>query len=1574
MPLAGIRLPGRLRTFAPGNSPLRSAGSLVTQSAVPPTVRILPNRGLATVVPSPAPLPSLLLPPASAASNPLDEARTLGNDPSVSGQSSTSDTLRRNHVGIQMISPALYNKVFPGPVQGGPNPGQVEKARRHLQAWNLLDKALEPLPDVQLPVPDLVGHDIYQHFNILGQEQSSSYLDKATRLAERKIPPLPKEWVAGRVAEGWMRYDTRNPHVTPRSVEAPTEDALVFDVEVLYKLSDFPVMAVAVSEKFWYAWVAPGLFSHSAKEPFVPKHLVPLGSPEQDRIIVGHHVAYDRARIAEEYDFVPTRSGFIDTMSMHCAVGGLSSQQRPSFLAKRKSDKENQELSYVDGRFQLPEGIPKIADWTDHSSMNNLKMVAELHLSQIIDKGARGAFDTEDPQTIIDDFQNLMNYCANDVKVTHDLHAVLLPKFLKKCPHPASFAGMMHMGKGYLPVSSDWSKYVNDSDAKYDECQEGIHNTLSDLVDKAVDMMDGEKWRKDPWLVNLDWSTREVRMTKPKISAKGVVVDESRPYKVSRNTYGKPKWFSDIQTRTKNTRITLSMRIAPYLLRLKWKGFPVYASASYGWTYVVPQKVSHGQSGDPLQFDTCPGMKNYDPRASEDEENYYYRIPHPGGLGKNCGSPLTKSFNSAFEDGTLTSEYPDARRVLDLHAQCTYWTGSRQRVHKQFIMWKGKEMPARGISAAGKGKDYGVILPQSVVMGTVTRRAVEPTWMTAANAKKNRIGTELKSLVQAPKGYKIIGADVDSEELWIASLLGDAQFKMHGATAIGFMTLQGTKKQKTDLHSVTGDILGISRNHAKVFNYARIYGAGLKHAIQLLLQNSPGMKPLLAKEKAEELYRRTKGGKHKCAWSAEIPKVKKDIWYGGSETFMFNQLEAIAVSAMPTTPVLKCEIPDSLMPQYVQNKYMTSRVNWVVQSSGVDYLHLLLVSMDYLMRRLKIDGRFMVSIHDEIRFLVKDEQSLLAALCLQVSNLWVRAAFAASLNIDDVPASAAFFSAVDIDTCLRKEVDMDCVTPSNPNPIPSGQSLDIYDITAKLPAGPVEFWGCELPGITNLQKSLPVTAPTQEACKGLDMSDARVTPQLKEAVQRVEEVKLQLEEARLEIQMAQIESEVTKLETEMVALFKEWKNACSQARKMLEASPNDSETADVVQTTVASQKSSTKRKPRKGTAGTSELSASAETVEGAVPADGSLDQTTATPKKRKSTAKLKVPKAQNSPIADESAEADSAAASKGSSTDQESKEVRRDPLLEVSKTTSNKPTRKTTAKTAREIQKHNYCIVDGPATADAATAQRLPTSRSKDSKKSNSRIEESVETPHPIDASTAQPEIPVSKKSSSCLPANAEKSDSATAHEPSDAIPTSIAKPRSRAKTSIPADSYEKQPSVAASKRPAQGPFYRSSQTVRTTGMNNYSVMDVPVNTSAKESDTSTSGDTLKSQKESRRNSGGEGVPNDIRDPFRRTRTPPCESQANAAEPFEKAPVSSIVDHAHEAGPAPAARAFTVFEGRDGKGNGNLGDSKASSLGTHVERSQRLDFEGTRTTSTRGFTPTVPSSSVGNTASASSRV
>jgi DNA polymerase gamma 1 len=286
---------------------------------------------------------------------------------------------------------------------------------------------------------------------------------------------------------------------------------------------------------------------------------------------------------------------------------------------------------------------------------------------------------------------------------------------------------------------------------------------------------------------------------------------------------------------------------------------------------------------------------------------------------------------------------------------------------------------------------------------------------------------------------------VDSEELWIASLVGDAQFKLHGGNAVGFMTLEGTKAGGTDLHSRTASILGITRNDAKVFNYGRIYGAGLKFASTLLRQFNPSLSEAETTKVASNLYKATKGIK-----TNRNTLHKRAFWRGGTESFVFNKLEEFAEQERPRTPVLGAGITEALMSRFVnQGGFMTSRINWAIQSSGVDYLHLVIISMDYLIRRFNIDARLAITVHDEIRYLVHEEDKYRAAMALQVSNIWTRAMFSQQMGINDLPQACAYFSAVDIDHVLRKEVDMDCITPSHRSAIPHGESLDIVSLLSK---------------------------------------------------------------------------------------------------------------------------------------------------------------------------------------------------------------------------------------------------------------------------------------------------------------------------------------------------------------------------------------------------------------------------------------------------------------------------------------------------------------------------------------------
>lgn len=57
----------------------------------------------------------------------------------------------------------------------------------------------------------------------------------------------------------------------------------------------------------------------------------------------------------------------------------------------------------------------------------------------------------------------------------------------------------------------------------------------------------------------------------------------------------------------------------------------------------------------------------------------------------------------------------------------------------------------------------------------------------------------------------------------------------------------------------------------------------------------------------------------------------------------------------------------------LQQRYLPTRMNWVVQSSAVDYMHLMLACMRWLIKQYSIKARFSISIHDELRYICADE-------------------------------------------------------------------------------------------------------------------------------------------------------------------------------------------------------------------------------------------------------------------------------------------------------------------------------------------------------------------------------------------------------------------------------------------------------------------------------------------------------------------------------------------------------------------------------------------------------------------------
>jgi DNA polymerase gamma 1 len=912
-----------------------------------------------------------------------------------------------------------------------PSPELVALSRDHLARHDLLGKNQDNTKPIAFDLPVVHGQSLDEHFHKLGLDAAEPYLQYGKAFVRANLPQRPRKWVR---RSGWTKYNTDG---TTEEIEAPEEQMLSFDVEVIYKESPFAVMACAASPTTWYAWLSPWLLGETEND----RQLIPLGNPDQPRIVVGHNIGYDRQRVAEEYDISQSKNFFVDTMSLHVAVNGMCSRQRPTWMKHKKNrdlrdkiseDNNSIELTTMLENKMLSEEEEEL--WVGRSSINSLRDVAKFHCGVTIDKSQRDHFGELGREGICEKLDELLDYCAADVAITHRVYQKVFPNFLETCPHPVSFAALRHMSSVILPVDHTWNKYLEDAESTYKQRLDDVSSRLLLLSEKALEAKESpEVYNNDPWLNQLDWTGQEVKMVNGK--KKG---DPPRPAARQKKP-GMPQWYKDLfVSNASPMNLTVRTRIAPLLLKLQWDGYPLVWSDKNGWTFRVPYlEARKYENSNVVPGDMSEETNNV---LKSDHKNMYFKLPHKDGPTARCANPLAKGYLAHFEAGTLSSEFALAKEALEMNASCSYWVSARDRITRQMVVREADRDPS-----LANDNEQGYILPQIIPMGTITRRAVENTWLTASNAKENRVGSELKAMVKAPPGYSFVGADVDSQELWIASLVGDAQFQLHGGNAIGFMTLEGTKSAGTDLHSKTAKILGISRNDAKVFNYGRIYGAGLKFASTLLRQFNPSLTEKETNDIASKLYKETKGTR-----TRRKALAAGSFWRGGTESFVFNKLEEFAEQERPRTPVLGAGITEALMRRFInQGSFMTSRINWAIQSSGVDYLHLLIISMDYLIRRFNLDARLAITVHDEIRYLVKHEDRYKAAMALQVANVWTRALFSQQMGINDLPQSCAYFSAVDIDHVLRKEVDMDCITPSHPYKIPHGESLDIMQLLAK---------------------------------------------------------------------------------------------------------------------------------------------------------------------------------------------------------------------------------------------------------------------------------------------------------------------------------------------------------------------------------------------------------------------------------------------------------------------------------------------------------------------------------------------
>lgn len=467
---------------------------------------------------------------------------------------------KRNELGVQLLSRSLHSQVFKGVSFPSPPASYIQISREHLQLHGLDPSQGSTLPDTDFQLPILQGSNISEHFHRIGVHACEPWVSLAKSLTSASLPPKPVNWV---IQSGWTKYQYLSDgsgyseHVEFPSHGGKPEEMLTFDVETMPKYHPYAIMACAASPNAWYAWISPWLLGESTE----PQHLIPLGDPITPKVIVGHNVSYDRIRVLEEYNIKGTANRFIDTMSLHVAVNGISSHQRPAWLKYRKSKQKEkgqkevgeavesdsikrEELERLhlnmeesidllqaqneDDDISAAEAVSK--RWEDITSTNSLAEVARLHCGIEMNKEARDDFMTMEPKQILGNLDNYLDYCAGDVSVTHQVYTVILPAFLSSCPHPISFAGMLTMGSSFLPVDENWDMFLQRADAVYNAMEEKVQKKLKQLAEDARSLAEkgDDAWKSDPWLSQLDWT--------PKIAGKSRGVfppDEVRLYLLS---------------------------------------------------------------------------------------------------------------------------------------------------------------------------------------------------------------------------------------------------------------------------------------------------------------------------------------------------------------------------------------------------------------------------------------------------------------------------------------------------------------------------------------------------------------------------------------------------------------------------------------------------------------------------------------------------------------------------------------------------------------------------------------------------------------------------------------------------------------------------------------------------------------------------------------------------------------------------------------------------------------------------------------------------------------------------------
>ena len=320
-----------------------------------------------------------------------------------------------NDFSVPLIPNDLHEKLFGSPYKKCADKASIKKAKSHLElngigtkkrAKSQKNKSSNLLQYFKLP--EIHANDISKHFWKIATEQTQPYRTCILKLLSlQKAPKKPRVWSQN---SGWTKY---NRDGSIENVPFPSEAILVFDIEVCVSEARWPAMATAMSPTHWYSWTSEHLFDPSKRPPkdqiLSQRDLIPIGEP---LIVIGHNVGFDRSFIAEEYELKSSTTRFLDTMSLHIAVSGVTSDQRAQLIKMKALLKKQNDAD-------IEEDIPK-QKWMNETSMNSLKDLHKFYFKDAkeLDKDTRNVFVKGTLQDVQEDFDNLIGKVGYQLDIT----------------------------------------------------------------------------------------------------------------------------------------------------------------------------------------------------------------------------------------------------------------------------------------------------------------------------------------------------------------------------------------------------------------------------------------------------------------------------------------------------------------------------------------------------------------------------------------------------------------------------------------------------------------------------------------------------------------------------------------------------------------------------------------------------------------------------------------------------------------------------------------------------------------------------------------------------------------------------------------------------------------------------------------------------------------------------------------------------------------------------------------------------------------------------------------------------